>query len=88
MIRISTLQAEEREHAAVLAEEGSVPSRRLLLEEAQGRQDHQGGPHEAQGPGHGGNKVSLFVDFSCKECQMPFYKQNSCIQYFSHSIHY
>lgn len=49
------LQAEEWVDAAVQSQEGALPERRLLLEEAQGRQDHKGGPHEAQGPRHRGN---------------------------------
>lgn len=39
----------ERLHHPVQPEEGEVPQGRLLLEEAQGRQDHPRGPHEAEG---------------------------------------
>ena len=60
-ISLFNLQAEEREHVAVLAEEGAVPPGRLLLEEAQGRQDDEGGPHEAQSAGHGGERANEHV---------------------------
>ena len=49
-------QAKVRLHAAVLPQEGSLPARRILLEEEEGREDHQGGPHEAKGPGDGGER--------------------------------
>ncbi len=48
------VQAKVRFYAAVLAEEGAVQAGRLLLEEEEGREDDPRGPHEAQGPGHGG----------------------------------
>ena len=56
---IVLMQAEVWFDAAVLAEEGALPPGRLLLEEEEGRQDHAGGPHEAQGPGHGGRDTVL-----------------------------
>ena len=34
---------------------GSLPQRRLLLEEEEGREDNPGGPHEAESPGNGGD---------------------------------
>ena len=33
---------------------GSLPQRRLLLEEEEGWKDNPGGPHEVEGPGNGG----------------------------------
>ncbi len=51
------MQAQVRLDAALLEEEGALQEGRLLLEETQGRQDHAGGPHEAQGPGHGGEST-------------------------------
>ena len=52
-------QAEVGLYAAVLEEEGAVQKGRLLLEEEEGRQDDKGGPHEAQGPRHGGTSGGL-----------------------------
>ena len=52
-------QAKERLYASVLAQEGPLPQGRLLLEEEEGREDHQGGPHEAQGPGDGGKQTNV-----------------------------
>ncbi len=60
-MRNVSFQTQEWIHAVVLPEEGALPSRRLLLEEAQGRQDHEGGPHEAQGPGHGGELIAVIT---------------------------
>jgi len=51
-------QTEERLHAAVLEEEGPLPARRLLLEEAKGRQNHPGGPHETQSSRNRGQSIS------------------------------
>ena len=61
-------QAQVRVDAAVLAQEGAVQTGRVLLEEEEGREDHQGGPHEAQGPGHGGGSILTlhFSEFSEK----------------------
>lgn len=47
------LQTEKRLDAAVLAQKGALSARRLLLEEAQGRQNDARGPHEAEGAGYG-----------------------------------
>ena len=52
-------QAEEWLNASVLAQEGPLPQGRLLLEEEEGREDHEGGSHEAKGPGNGGKQHSL-----------------------------
>lgn len=46
------LQAQEWIDAAVLAEEGALSTGRLLLEEAQGRQDDPRGSHETQSTRH------------------------------------
>lgn len=51
-------QTEEWVHAAVQQEEGPLQAGRVLLEEKEGRQDHEGGPHEAEGPGDGGEFIS------------------------------
>lgn len=58
------LQAEERVHAAVQPQEGAIPEGRLLLEEEEGRQDHPGGSHEAQGPRHRGQSC-FCLSFPC-----------------------
>lgn len=47
-------QAEERQHRPVQQEEGEVQEGRILLEEKEGWKDDERGPHEAEGPGHGG----------------------------------
>ena len=59
---IFTFQTEERLDAVVLSQEGPLPSRRVLLEEKEGRKDDARGSHEAQGSGHGGNGVN---DVTC-----------------------
>lgn len=53
--RVSLLypfQAQEWIDVALFAEEGALPKGRLLLEEAQGRQDDAGGSHETQSTRH------------------------------------
>lgn len=58
--RVSLLypfQAQEWIDVALFAEEGALPKGRLLLEEAQGRQDDAGGSHETQSTRHWGECV-------------------------------
>ena len=47
MISTNLIQAKVRFHAAVLPQEGQVQEGRVLLEEEEGREDHQGRPYEA-----------------------------------------
>lgn len=47
-------QAEERQHHPVQQKEGEVQEGRILLEEKEGWKNDERGPHEAEGPGHGG----------------------------------
>lgn len=52
-------QAEEWKHHLVQQEEGEVQEGWLLLEEKEGWEDDKRGPHEAEGPGHGGLQHSF-----------------------------
>jgi hypothetical protein len=47
-------QAQKRFHAALLEEKSALPTRRLLLEEAQRWQNHTRGSHETQSSRHRG----------------------------------
>lgn len=49
------MQTEKRLDASVLAQKGALPTRRVLLEEAQRRQDDARRSHEIESSGHGGN---------------------------------
>lgn len=57
------MQTQERLHVALLAQKGAIPSRRLLLEETQGRQDDERGPHETQSSRHRGKHLDLAFFF-------------------------
>ncbi|CAH2096519.1 unnamed protein product [Euphydryas editha] len=41
-------------NASIQPKEGTLPARRLLLEEAERWKDHQRRPHETEGAGNGG----------------------------------
>lgn len=60
------MQTQERLHVALLAQKGAIPSRRLLLEETQGRQDDERGPHETQSSRHRGKHLDLAFFFKFK----------------------
>lgn len=47
-------QASEWLHHPLQPQEGEIPEGRLPVEEAEGWEDHERGPYEAEGPGHGG----------------------------------
>lgn len=49
-------QASEWLHYPLQPQEGEIPEGWLPLEEAEGWEDHPRGPHEAEGPGHGGKQ--------------------------------
>lgn len=49
-------QASEWLHYPLQPQEGEIPEGWLPLEEAERREDHPRGPHEAEGPGHGGKR--------------------------------
>lgn len=56
------LQTEKRLYASLLAQESSVPERRLLLEKAQRRQDDEGRSHEAESSGHRGESREVVCE--------------------------
>ena len=51
-------------YAFVQPQEGPLQKGWILLEEEEGWQDHQRGPHEAQGPGHGGQFLFILDDIN------------------------
>lgn len=62
------LQTSEWLHYPLQPQEGEISEGWLPLEEAEGREDHPRGPHEAEGPRHGGKQgiqlIFLALPFS------------------------
>lgn len=56
-------QTQEWLHVVIFAEEGAIPPRRLLLEEAQGRQDDARRSHETQSARNRGERLETFPVF-------------------------
>jgi hypothetical protein len=57
-------QTQEWLHVVIFAEEGAIPPRRLLLEEAQGRQDDARRSHETQSARNRGETHISYFSFS------------------------